>query len=193
MILILDNFDSFVYNLYQYLSLEGQEVLVRRRNAISLTKIIELKPDYLVISPGPGRPEEARVCNEAIEYFTGQIPILGVCLGHQCIAHVFGAHVVPAKNLIHGRTSSVFHDGQTIFYDLANPLEATRYHSLLVSEENLPEDIEISAYTAEGEIMGLRIKGTKTEGVQFHPESFLTREGKKLINNFIALGEIKNG
>jgi para-aminobenzoate synthetase component 2 len=188
MILIIDNLDSFVYNLYQELSLSGQDVLVRRRNAISLAEIIDLSPDYLVISPGPGRPEEAEVCNQAIRYFTGRIPILGVCLGHQCIARVFGAEVVQAKRIIHGQTSLIFHDGQTIFYDLTNPLEATRYHSLLVSEENLPREIEISAYTAEGEIMGLRIKGTRTEGVQFHPESFLTKEGRKLINNFLELG-----
>ncbi len=188
MILIIDNLDSFVYNLYQELSLSGQEVLVRRKNAISLAEIIDLSPDYLVISPGPGRPEEAEVCNKAIRYFTGRIPILGVCLGHQCIARVFGAQVVQAKRIIHGQTSLIFHDGQTVFYDLSNPLEATRYHSLLVSEENLPEEIEISAYTAEGEIMGLRIKGTRTEGVQFHPESFLTKEGRKLINNFLELG-----
>lgn len=188
MILIIDNFDSFVYNLYQYLCLSSQKVLVRRRNAVSLPEMIDLAPDYLVISPGPGRPEEAGVCNEAIKYFTGRIPVLGVCLGHQCIAQVFGARIVQAKRLVHGRTSPVFHDGQSIFYDLTNPFQATRYHSLLVSEENLPPEIEISAYTAEGEIMGLRIKGTKTEGVQFHPESFLTREGQKLLNNFIELG-----
>lgn len=188
MILIIDNFDSFVYNLYQEFKLLDEEVLVKRRNNISLQEVIGLNPAYLVISPGPGRPEEAKECLEIIKYFTGKIPILGVCLGHQCIGHIFGARVVQAERIMHGLTSEIYHDGQTIFTDISNPFEATRYHSLLVAEENLPELIEISAYTSEGEIMGLRIKDTLTEGVQFHPESFLTREGGKLIKNFYDLG-----
>lgn len=188
MILIIDNFDSFVYNLYQEFKLLDEEVLVKRINTLSLQEVITLNPAYLVISPGPGRPEEAKECLEVIEHFTGKIPILGVCLGHQCIGHVFGARVVQAERIMHGLTSEIYHDSQTIFNDIFNPFEATRYHSLLVSEENLPEVIEISAYTSEGEIMGLRIKNTLTEGVQFHPESFLTGEGRKLIRNFYDLG-----
>lgn len=191
MILILDNFDSFVYNLYQMFKTISEKVIVRRRNSLTLQEVISLSPDYIVISPGPGKPEEAVECKEIIRHFTGKIPILGVCLGHQCIAQAFGGKVVPAGRVMHGLTSEIYHDGHTIFYDISNPFEATRYHSLLVSEENLPEEIEVSAYTAEGEIMGIRIKGTATEGVQFHPESFLTREGKKLIKNFFELGSQK--
>ncbi|MBC7362179.1 MAG: aminodeoxychorismate/anthranilate synthase component II [Candidatus Aminicenantes bacterium] len=191
MILIIDNFDSFVYNLYQMFKTISEEVIVRRRNSLTLQEVISLSPDYIVISPGPGKPEEAVECKEIIRHFTGKIPILGVCLGHQCIAQAFGGKVVPAGRVMHGLTSEIYHDGHTIFYDISNPFEATRYHSLLVSEENLPEEIEVSAYTADGEIMGIRIKGTATEGVQFHPESFLTREGKKLIKNFFELGSGK--
>lgn len=188
MILIIDNFDSFVYNLFQEFKIYCDDVFVKRRNSISLKDVIELSPDMIVISPGPGRPEDAPLCNEVIKYFTGKIPILGVCLGHQCIAHTFGGKVIRAGRIMHGVTSEIYHDGKTIFFDLANPFEATRYHSLVVSEENLPEELEVSAYTAEGEIMGVRVKGTLTEGVQFHPESFLTLEGKKLIRNFIEMG-----
>jgi len=188
MILIIDNFDSFVYNLYQELSIHCKDVIVRRRNSITLKDVMEISPDMIVISPGPGKPEDANLCNEVIKFFTGKIPILGVCLGHQCIAHTFGGKIIRAKRVMHGITSEIYHDGMTIFNDLSNPFEATRYHSLIVSEENLPEDLEISAYTAEGEIMGIRVKGTMTEGVQFHPESFLTVEGKKLLRNFLEMG-----
>lgn len=188
MILIIDNFDSFVYNLFQEFKIYCEDVIVKRRNSISLSRVIEMSPDMIVISPGPGKPEDADLCNEIIKYFTGKIPILGVCLGHQCIAYTFGGKVIRANRIMHGVTSEIFHDGKTIFLDLSNPFEATRYHSLIVSEENLPDELEVSAYTAEGEIMGIRVKGTLTEGVQFHPESFLTVEGKKLIKNFIELG-----
>jgi anthranilate synthase/aminodeoxychorismate synthase-like glutamine amidotransferase len=188
MILIIDNFDSFVYNLYQELSIHCKDVIVKRRNSITLKDVMEISPDMIVISPGPGKPEDANLCNEVIKFFTGKIPILGVCLGHQCIAHTFGGKIIRAKRVMHGITSEIYHDGMTIFNDLSNPFEATRYHSLIVSEENLPEDLEISAYTAEGEIMGIRVKGTMTEGVQFHPESFLTVEGKKLLRNFLEMG-----
>ncbi len=188
MILIIDNFDSFVFNLYQEFKVYCEDVIVRRRNSISIKDVIEMSPEMIVISPGPGRPEDAVLCNGIIKYFTGKVPILGVCLGHQCIAYTFGGRVLRANKVMHGVTSEIYHDGRTIFYDLSNPFEATRYHSLIVSEENLPEELEISAYTAEGEIMGVRVKGTLTEGVQFHPESFLTSEGKKLIRNFLELG-----
>jgi glutamine amidotransferase of anthranilate synthase or aminodeoxychorismate synthase len=188
MILIIDNFDSFVYNLFQEFKLLSEDVLVKRRNSISLKDVIEMDPDYIVISPGPGRPDEAELCNKVITHFTGRIPILGVCLGHQCIAHTFGGKVVKGNRVYHGITSEIYHDEKTIFYDLSNPFQATRYHSLVVSEENLPEVLEVSAYTADGEIMGLRVRGTMTEGVQFHRESFLTSEGKKLIRNFLELG-----
>jgi len=191
MILIIDNFDSFVYNLYQMFMSLSEETIVRRRNSLTLQEVISLSPNYIVISPGPGKPEEATECIEIIRYFTGKIPILGVCLGHQCIAQTYGGKVVPAGRIMHGLTSEIYHDGQTIYFDISNPFEATRYHSLLVSEENLPEEIEVSAYTAEGEIMGIRLKGTATEGIQFHPESFLTREGIKIIKNFLELGSQK--
>ncbi len=188
MILIIDNFDSFVYNLFQQFRVLREDVIVKRRNAISLKEVIELNPAYIVISPGPGRPEEASLCNEIIKYFTGKIPILGVCLGHQCIAYSFGGKVSVANRIMHGITSEIYHDGKTIFYDLSNPFQATRYHSLIVSEEDLPDILEVSAYTAEGEIMGIRVRGAYTEGVQFHPESFLTHEGTKIIKNFLEMG-----
>lgn len=188
MILIIDNYDSFVYNLYQEFCLFNEPVLVRRSGELSLQEIVRLSPDYIVISPGPGHPSEAELCLEVIRKFTGQVPILGVCLGHQCLAQAFGARVVPASRIMHGLTSKIFHDSKTIFSDLSNPLEATRYHSLIVDEDSLTAGLEISAYTAEAEIMGLRVKGTQTEGVQFHPESFLTLEGRKLLRNFFELG-----
>lgn len=191
MILIIDNYDSFVYNLFQEFKIFSEYVIVRRRGNLSLKEVIELSTDSIVISAGPGRPEEAELCIEIIKYFTGKIPILGVCLGHQCIAHAFGGRVIKANRVMHGITSEIYHDGRTIFEDLSNPFEATRYHSLIVSEEKLPQTLEVSAYTAEGEIMGIRVKGTLTEGVQFHPESFLTSEGKKILRNFFELGVVR--
>lgn len=188
MILIIDNFDSFVYNLFQEFKVYFDDVIVKRRNSLSLQDVIEMSPEMIVISPGPGRPEDADLCNKIIKNFTGKVPILGVCLGHQCIAHTFGGKVIRANRVMHGITSEIYHDGKTIFYDLSNPFEATRYHSLIVSDDNLPDELEVSAYTADGEIMGIRVKGALTEGVQFHPESFLTIEGKKLIRNFIEMG-----
>ncbi len=188
MILIIDNFDSFVYNLFQEFKVYCEDVIVKRRNSISLQSVIEMSPEMIVISPGPGRPEDADLCNQIIKHFTGKVPILGVCLGHQCITYSFGGKVIMANKIMHGITSEIYHDGKTIFYDLSNPFEATRYHSLIVSDDNLTQELEVSAYTADGEIMGIRVKETLTEGVQFHPESFLTIEGKKLIKNFIELG-----
>lgn len=191
MILVIDNYDSFVYNLVQeFLSL-GEEVITRRPSSLSKEEAIKISPDYLVISPGPKRPEDARLSVELMRYFMGKVPILGVCLGHQCIAHAFGGKVRRAEKVMHGIGSDIYHDGKTIFEDIPNPFYAIRYHSLIVLEEGLPEILEISAYTAEGEIMGIRVKGTRTEGVQFHPESFLTQEGRKLIRNFIEQGREK--
>lgn len=189
MILLIDNFDSFVYNLFQEFKIYSDDVIVKRRNSLTLQDVIEMSPQMIVISPGPGRPEDADLCNKIIKIFSGNIPILGVCLGHQCIAHTFGGKVIRANRVMQGITSEIYHDGKTIFCDLPNPFEATRYNSLIVSDDNLPDELEVSAYTTEGEIMGIRVRGTLTEGIQFHPESFLTTAGKKLIRNFIEMGK----
>ena len=186
MILLIDNYDSFVYNLKQYLQELGEEVMVRRNDGITLAEISELAPSAIVISPGPGRPENAGNSVKIVSRFAGKIPILGVCLGHQAIAAAFGGRIKPAAELMHGKTSRIKHDGRTIFSGLENPLEATRYHSLIVGEDNFPEELEISARSENGEIMALRHKTMKVEGVQFHPESILTRYGKRLLHNFIA-------
>jgi para-aminobenzoate synthetase component II len=190
MILVIDNFDSFTFNLVQYLGELGQEPKVFRNNAITVEEIEELRPDGIVISPGPGRPENSGIIVLAIQALAGKIPILGVCLGHQAIGAAFGAEVVSAPTLMHGKTSEIHHDDCTIFSGLENPFSATRYHSLMVSSSGLPHCLEISAYTQEGIIMGLRHREYTVEGVQFHPESILTKAGKKLLSNFIAL---KNG
>ncbi len=186
MILMIDNYDSFTYNLVQYLSELGEKLLVFRNNKISLEDIQNLKPDYIVISPGPGRPGDAGISNQVIKYFSGRVPILGVCLGHQCIAEVFGGKVGPAPRLMHGKTSMIYHSGRGIFKDIANPFEATRYHSLIVEKKTLPKVLNVVARTKEDEIMGLKHRDFEVWGVQFHPESILTREGKKLLNNFIG-------
>ena len=186
MILMIDNYDSFVYNLKQYMEELGEEVLVRRNDQITIDEIESMAPASIVISPGPGRPEEAGLSVEIITHFAGKIPILGVCLGHQAIAQAFGGTIKRAERLMHGKTSPVSHDGKTIFSGLDNPFEATRYHSLIVEEESLPPILEISARTPEGDIMGLRHKELAVEGVQFHPESILTRSGKQLLRNFIT-------
>jgi anthranilate synthase/aminodeoxychorismate synthase-like glutamine amidotransferase len=185
MILMIDNYDSFTYNLVQYLGEMGQELKVFRNDAITLDEIEKLLPDRIVISPGPCTPNEAGVSVATIQRFAGRIPILGVCLGHQSMGQAFGGEVVRAGRLMHGKTSPIRHDGRTIFTGLPNPFEATRYHSLLVRRETLPDCLEISAETAEGEIMGLRHKELPVEGVQFHPESILTTHGKELLRNFI--------
>ena len=187
MILVIDNYDSFTYNLVQYLGEIGAEVKVYRNDQITVQEIEKLKPGRLLISPGPGRPNDAGISEEVVRRFAGKLPILGVCLGHQAIGEVFGGKIVRAKKLMHGKTSSIIHDGKTIFQGLPNPFPATRYHSLLVERESLPQVLEVSAWTKEGEIMGLRHKEYKVEGVQFHPESILTKNGKQLLTNFLAL------
>lgn len=187
MLLVIDNYDSFTYNLVQYLGELGQEMQVFRNDKIGIKEIEELKPDRVVISPGPCTPGEAGISIELIKYFAGKIPILGVCLGHQAIAEAFGGDVVRNYRLMHGKTSMIHHDGKTIFKGLPNPFEATRYHSLIAKRETLPSVLEISAETEEGEIMGIRHKEYKVEGVQFHPESILTAVGKDLLRNFIEL------
>jgi len=185
MILMVDNYDSFTYNLVQYLGQLGEELIVKRNDEITIKEIEELNPDFLMISPGPCSPNEAGISMEAIEYFAGKIPIFGVCLGHQSIAQVFGGNVVRAERLMHGKTSEIFHDGKTIFANLPNPFTATRYHSLIVKKETLPDCFEISAWTAAEEIMAIRHKTLPIEGVQFHPESIMTKHGLNLLQNFI--------
>ncbi|MGP1910478.1 aminodeoxychorismate/anthranilate synthase component II [Metabacillus sp. JX24] len=185
MILMIDNYDSFTFNLVQYLGELGEELIVRRNDEITLDEIGEMAPDFLMISPGPCSPNEAGISMAAIERFAGKIPIFGVCLGHQSIAQVFGGDVVRAERLMHGKTSEMHHDGQTIFKDIENPFTATRYHSLIVKKETLPDCFDITAWTEEGEIMAIRHKTLPVEGVQFHPESIMTSFGKNLLGNFI--------
>jgi para-aminobenzoate synthetase component II len=185
MILMIDNYDSFTYNLVQYLGEMGEELVVKRNDEITISEIEELNPSFIMVSPGPCSPNEAGISMAVIKHFAGNIPIFGVCLGHQSIAQVFGGDVIKADRLMHGKTSQMHHDGRSIFKDLENPFTATRYHSLIVKKETLPECFEISAWTAEGEIMAIRHKELAIEGVQFHPESIMTGTGKKLLNNFI--------
>src|ERR1700693_834249 len=188
MILVIDNYDSFTYNLVQYLGELDQSLEVRRNDEISIPEIESMKPSRIVISPGPGAPCDAGISIELITKFCGKIPILGVCLGHQAIGEAFGGEVVRAPRLMHGKTSPVHHDGKTIFKGLPNPFEATRYHSLIIRRETLPDCLEITAETRpEGEIMGVRHKQFPIWGVQFHPESILTEQGKKLLENFLRL------
>lgn len=187
MIAVIDNYDSFTYNLVQYLYEWERNVKVFRNDAVTVEKLLKLKPDYLLISPGPGTPEDGGISMAAIEAFAGRIPVLGVCLGHQCIAQVFGGRVIRARRLMHGKVSSVFHDGKTVFKDIENPCIATRYHSLIASPRKVPGCLEVSARTKRGEIMGLRHREFPVEGVQFHPESILTGPGKKILKNFLDL------
>jgi anthranilate synthase component 2 len=184
---MIDNYDSFTYNIVQYLQEMGEEVLVFRNDAIDVAGIERLKPRRLVISPGPCSPTEAGISVEAIQRFAGKLPILGVCLGHQSIGHAFGGRVVRAARLMHGKTSPVHHDGRGLFAGLANPFDATRYHSLLVELETLPACLRMTAWTAEQEIMGMEHVELPLWGVQFHPESILTLEGKKLLKNFLEM------
>jgi anthranilate synthase/aminodeoxychorismate synthase-like glutamine amidotransferase len=187
MILVIDNYDSFTYNLVQYLGELGDEVVVRRNDEITLGEIEASRPSRILISPGPGRPAEAGISLELIKHFAGQIPILGVCLGHQSIGEVFGGRVVRASTVVHGKTSEIRHDGKSIFSGLTSPFKAGRYHSLIVERQSLPACLEISAETSDGVIMGLRHRELKVEGVQFHPESVLTPVGKTLLSNFLRL------
>jgi para-aminobenzoate synthetase component 2 len=185
MILVIDNYDSFTYNLVQYLGEIGQEVVVRRNDEIDLAGIEALHPDHILISPGPCTPNEAGISLALIDHFKGVIPILGVCLGHQAIGQAFGGDVIRAERLMHGKTSPILHDGKTLFEGLPSPFTATRYHSLIVKPETLPDCLEISARTEEGEIMGVRHKQFLIEGVQFHPESIITDHGHQMLRNFI--------
>ena len=184
-ILMIDNYDSFTYNLVQYLGELGADVTVKRNDAVDLAAIRAMKPAAIVVSPGPCTPKEAGISVPIFKEMAGEVPILGVCLGHQCMGEAFGGHVVRAGRLMHGKTSPVFHDGRTLFEGLPNPFEAMRYHSLLVDPESVPDCLEVSARTAEGEVMGLRHKKLMVEGVQFHPESIGTGEGKHLLRNFL--------
>jgi anthranilate synthase/aminodeoxychorismate synthase-like glutamine amidotransferase len=186
MILVLDNYDSFTYNLVQYFGELGEEVVVRRNDKTSIEEIESLRPARICISPGPGTPDDAGISNDLIRHFGPHLPVLGVCLGHQCIGQVYGGEVVRADRLMHGKTSPVLHEGDGVFAGLPNPFEATRYHSLIVRRKSLPEELEIIAETSEGEIMGLRHKQYPIHGVQFHPESIMTIEGKKLLSNFLG-------
>ncbi len=186
MILMIDNYDSFTYNLVQYLGELGADIRVYRNDQISVAEIERLAPEKIVISPGPCTPREAGISCDVIRHFAGRLPLLGVCLGHQCIGEVFGGDIVRAPELFHGKTSMIYHDGKTIFRGLPRPFEATRYHSLVIRRETLPECLELSAETDDGVIMGVRHRELSIEGVQFHPESILTREGKKLLANFLS-------
>jgi anthranilate synthase/aminodeoxychorismate synthase-like glutamine amidotransferase len=191
MIFVLDNYDSFTYNLVQYLGELGAEVMVRRNDEVTVTEIEAMRPERILVSPGPCTPQEAGISIELVRHFTGKVPVLGVCLGHQAIGAAFGGEIIRAPKLMHGKTSEVQHDGKTIFKDLPSPMTATRYHSLIVEEKSLPKELEISAYAIEPDgsrvIMGFRHRRFPVEGVQFHPESVLTGEGKKLIGNFLRI------
>ncbi|OGX30685.1 MAG: anthranilate/aminodeoxychorismate synthase component II [Omnitrophica WOR_2 bacterium RIFCSPLOWO2_12_FULL_46_30] len=185
MILMIDNYDSFTYNLVQYLGELGADLKVFRNDKITIGKIKQLRPEKIVISPGPGRPDDAGISKELIREFAGKIPILGVCLGHQCIGAVYGGKIIQAKRLMHGKTSAIYHNGRGLFENIPNPFEATRYHSLLVERKSLPACLEITAWTKQKEIMGLQHKRYPLFGVQFHPESILTKAGKDILKNFL--------
>lgn len=187
MLLMIDNYDSFTYNLVQYFGELGEDIRVFRNDKLKIEDIVRLNPDRIVISPGPCTPKEAGISVDVIKYFAGKIPMLGVCLGHQAIGEAFGGDIIRADRLMHGKISMIYHDGKTIFEGIPNPFEATRYHSLIIKRETLPSCLEISAETKEGEIMGVRHKEFKIEGVQFHPESILTKAGKDILKNFLKI------
>ena len=185
MLVMIDNYDSFTYNLVQYFCELGGEVKVFRNDEITLNELAQLAPDHIVISPGPGRPEDAGISESVIRQFAGNIPLLGVCLGHQAIAHVYGGYVIHAPSLVHGKTSPIFHDGTGVFKGIPSPFNATRYHSLIVDKSRFPEELEITSTTQDGLIMGMRHRTLPVEGIQFHPESILTDHGKQLLLNFL--------
>lgn len=187
MLVMIDNYDSFTYNLVQYLRMLGTEIQVFRNDALTIEDLEALKPEGIVISPGPGRPDTAGISMDIIKHFAGKIPILGVCLGHQSIGQVFGGTIVSAKRLMHGKTSMVTSDGKNLFHGLNKPFQAMRYHSLAVEKESLPDCLEITAESEDGEIMGLRHKTMMIEGIQFHPESIMTPQGKRMLRNFLKL------
>jgi anthranilate synthase/aminodeoxychorismate synthase-like glutamine amidotransferase len=191
MVFVLDNYDSFTYNLVQYLGELGAEVVVRRNDQVTVAEVEAMRPERILLSPGPCTPQEAGISIELVRHFAGKVPVLGVCLGHQAIGAAFGGEVVRAPKLMHGKTSQVQHDGRTIFSGLSSPMTATRYHSLIVEEKGLPRDLEISAFATEPDgsrvIMGFRHKQFPVEGVQFHPESVLTTDGKRLVQNFLEM------
>jgi len=187
MIAVIDNYDSFTYNLVQYLGTLGAQVVVHRNDAVGVEELRAMRPEGLLISPGPGEPKDAGISEDAVRALAGEVPILGVCLGHQAIGEVFGGRVVRAPRLMHGKTSPILHKGRGLFAGLDNPFEATRYHSLIVEKEGLPEVLEPTAWTPEGELMGLKHREHETWGVQFHPESVLTAQGLRLVENFLTL------
>jgi len=191
MILLIDNYDSFVYNLAQFLGELGAEITVKRNDKTSIKEIEELKPTSIIISPGPGTPKDSGISPEVILHFKGKIPIMGVCLGHQTIGEVFGGKVLRANNILHGKTSKIYHNGKTIFKNIENPFTATRYHSLIVERKSLPECFTLSAWTEDNTVMGIRHKKYNIEGVQFHPESVLTQTGMEILKNFIKGREIE--
>ena len=185
MILLIDNYDSFTYNLYQYLCELGAEVVVHRNDKITLEDVEELSPRGIIVSPGPGSPLDAGISNDVVRSFGRQVPTLGVCLGHQCVGYAYGGAVINAGEIMHGKLSQIHHDGKGVFLGLPNPLEAIRYHSLVVSRQDLPTELEVTAWTDNGLIMGLRHRELPVEGVQFHPESIMTESGKPLLQNFL--------
>lgn len=192
MLLLIDNYDSFTYNLVQYFAALGQQVMVRRNDDINVAQIQALAPQYLVISPGPKAPDDAGISLQAIEQFAGKLPILGVCLGHQAIAQVFGAKVVRARQVMHGKNSLIRHNNSSVFHSLANPLDVTRYHSLVVQQHSLPTELEMTAWTCDNqgqpdEVMGIRHRSLPIHGVQFHPEAILSQQGRQLLDNFLQL------
>ncbi len=191
MLLLIDNYDSFTYNLFQYLSELGEEVLVVRNDMTTITEIEKNNPQRIVISPGPSTPPRAGISNDVIKHFGSRLPILGVCLGHQCVGYSYGGQISQAREIMHGKSSQIYHNSQGVFTGLTNPFSAIRYHSLMVQRERLPQCLEVTAWTEDGTIMGLRHRNYPVEGIQFHPESFMTEQGKELLKNFL-MREIKN-
>jgi anthranilate synthase component 2 len=192
MLLLIDNYDSFTYNLFQYLSELGEEVLVVRNDKITLDEIERMKPERIVISPGPSTPLNAGISNDVIRRFGDKLPVLGVCLGHQCLGYSYGGSVGPARAIMHGKSSPIYHNNSGVFHGLPNPFPAIRYHSLMVAREGLPDCLEVTAWTEDGTIMGLRHRRHPAEGVQFHPESFMTHNGKDILRNFLLLNGKEN-